>query len=452
MKVETAQLLPPGWQILASCFDAEDNIGGGLFAYDGSRVRRIDRVSSTGLHRADDTLLRVLWSDGGTPAELLVYDERGIRRYHRLDGVSNPHDVRRVDGNAVVVATAENEVVWLSPGGEVVRRWKPEGEPDSWHLNGLIDQGGRLLVSAFGRFGRRKGWDHHGRPPTGCLVDVETGGEVISGLTAPHSPRFAAGAWFICNSAAGEVVEIDARTGAIRRRARLGGWPRGLAVGDRALFVGVSPERHLAPATEAAKVVLLDRESWQQAGEVPLPAREVYDVELVPTKLAEGARRGFASNATREREQAQLAMFREVGAEPARLWAIGDPLPTEACRAALELGEPLPSVVPADALFTVRLRVRNRGSAIFTPAPPNPVRPVHEWFTADGGTPIETETPRAKLPRSIPPGGEAEAPILVRAPDAPGSYRLRLTLAQEGVARFDELDPGSGLRLELAVR
>jgi len=449
-------LLPPGHQLLASCFDAEDTSGGGLFAYDGRSVRVVDRLSTTGLDLADGRLLRCLWSDLGSPAELLVYDEHGLLRYQRVDGVANPHDARWLGEDALVVATAQNRVVWLSPAGLVTRVWQPPGEPDSWHLNSLVEHRGDLLVCAFGRFQRWRGWDDAGRPASGCLVDVASGEEVLGGLRAPHSPQFADGAWLLCDSDAGELVRVDGAARRVTRRVRLGGWPRGLALSDHALFVGVSPARRRAPASATARVEVLDRSSWRRLGTVDLPGREVYDLLLVPDRLVAAAERASGTNATRRREQAQRRLFEELGVQPSRVWALGDPLLASERRATVRAVSPVPAVAPPGSLLELRCAVANRGAAILTTAPPNPVHLVHEWLAAGGPGPTDGTpgarldgTPRARLPRSLPPGEEVEVPLLLRVPPEPGRYRLRLTLEQAGVGRFDELDHGSAADYEV---
>lgn len=442
--------LGPGRTLLASCFDADFSVGGGLFAYDGGEPERLDDVSGTGLHFDGRRLLRCLWSDVGSPAELVAYDERGVVRYHRVDGVSNPHDVRWDGDGMVVVATAQNRVVWLGPGGDVERVWQPPGEPDSWHLNGLALDGGRLLVCAFGRFDRRKGWDAAGRPASGVLVDVETGATVARGLRAPHTPRRDdGGGWVVCNSDAGELVALDA-TGAVVRRAPLDGWPRGLVLAGDLVFVGVSPQRRVAPVTKTARVVVLERATWDVVASVDVPAREVYDLAVVPAPIADGVRRGFGANATRMQEQAQRALFAAAGVTPERLWAISDPLPRAAQRATLHALEPVPESVEPGALVETRWRVRNAGNAILTSAPPHPVELVSRWSLADGRGAAAGAIP-AKLPRSLPPGADVEVPLWLRAPTEPGSYRVRVTLAQRGVASFDEDDDGCAADADVEV-
>ncbi|HET8658827.1 MAG TPA: DUF4915 domain-containing protein [Micromonosporaceae bacterium] len=463
-----AALVPPGMHLLVSCFDADQTIGGGLFvagaepgrgagpaagdpgaAAGGEAAQTIDRVSGTGLHATGDRLVRCLWSQDGSPAELLVYDASGVLRYHRLDQVSAPHDVLAVDDHVLVVATNQNEVVWVGPDGAVTRRWRAPGEPDSWHLNSLFRHGERLLVSAFGQFPQRRGWDAAGRPASGCLVDVETGERVLDGLAAPHNPVFAEDAWLVCNSATGELVEIDPDGGRVRRRLDLPGWPRGLAVAGDRVFVGLSPHRHAASAIETARVVAVDRVAWRVVAAAPLPAREVYALALVGPDLLAGVRRGFASNATRTHEQGQLAMFDRVGVRPRLIWAVGDRLRADECRVSVEPVRPVGSVA-AGALLTVACVVRNRGSAVLTPAPPYPVRVVYRWRRADGSA-VETEQLATALDRSLPPGEAAEVALLVRAPGSPGRHRLRITVEQQGVTWFDELDDGNAVEMNIDV-
>ncbi|HET8681590.1 MAG TPA: DUF4915 domain-containing protein [Micromonosporaceae bacterium] len=448
-----AALVPPGMHLLVSCFDADQTIGGGLFVVEpeagGEAAQTIDRLSGTGLHATGDRLVRCLWSQDGSPAELLVYDATGVLRYHRLDQVSAPHDVLAVGDQVLVVATNQNEVVWVGPDGAVTRRWRPPGEPDSWHLNSLFRHGERLLVSAFGQFFRRRGWDVAGRPASGCLVDVETGELLLDGLAAPHNPVFADGAWLVCNSAAGELVEIDPDGGRVRRRLDLPGWPRGLVVAGDRLFVGLSPHRHAASAIETARVAAVDRAGWRVVATASLPAREVYGLALVGPDLLAGVRRGFATNATRTHEQGQLAMFHRVGVRPRLLWAVGDRLRADECRVSVEPVRPV-GAMAAGALLTVACVVRNEGPAVLTPAPPYPVRVVYRWRRDDGSA-VEAEQLATALDRSLPPGEAAEVALLVRAPGTPGRHRLRITVEQQGVAWFDELDDGNAAEVDVEV-
>jgi acetolactate synthase-1/2/3 large subunit len=441
-------LLPDGMRLMASCFDANHTIGGGLFAINGS-VEDIDRVSSAGLVAADGRLYRCLWSADGSPAELVVYDETGVCRYHRLDGVSTPHDILVVDGNVLVVATMQNEVHCVTPSGEVAWRWRAPGEPDSWHLNSITQADGRVVVCGFGQFLRQRGWDEAGKPDSGRVIDLETGNPVLDGLHAPHNPLRIDNGWLVCDSAAGELLEIPDETGEVGRRLSMPGWPRGLVASDDYLYVGLSPHRHAATTVETAAVAVVDRSNWSLIGVVKLPAREVYALALASEDLAAGARHGFGANQTRVHEQGQRQLFDELGVQPRRLWSIGDPLIEEERQAAITIEE-LSEDAEAGGLLTVSCLIRNTGTGILTPAPPYPVRVVHSWHDANGDV-AGDEAKGTALIRSLPPDGFARMPLRIRVPEQAGQYRLRITLAQDGGRPFSELDKNSMTEKEITV-
>ena len=277
--------VPAGTAVLVSGFDPSDEGRGGLFSLDGHELRTVDRQYTTGLRVHDGQLIRCLWNAGRGHADLLVTGADGRCWHSRLDGVGNPHDVIGDGDLAVVVATEQNQVVWFRADGTRARTWHPGGEPDSWHLNSLVRHDGRLLVCAFGRFTRRKEWDELGQPASGCVVDLETGEVLIDGLRAPHTPRYIDGRWLVCNSADGEVVSI-APDGSREVLVAVDGWPRGLAVTPDAVLVGVSPARHaLSTRAATSRLVVVDRATRRVVTEVEVPAREVYDLELVPADL-----------------------------------------------------------------------------------------------------------------------------------------------------------------------
>ncbi|MGZ3147792.1 DUF4915 domain-containing protein [Lentzea chajnantorensis] len=442
-------LLPDGHRLLASCFDAHHTIGGGLFAI-GEAVEEIDRISSSGLCAGEGLLYRCLWSADGSPAELVVYDETGVRRYHRLDNVSTPHDILVVDGNVLVAATMQNEVQCVGPDGEVAWRWQAPGEADSWHLNSLARYGDRTVVCGFGEFLRRHGWDENGKPASGRVVDLETGEPVLEGLKAPHNPYYADGTWLVCDSATGDLVEIDDTDRTQQRRLALPGWPRGLVAAGHHLFVGLSPHRHAATSVETAAVAVVDRANWSVLGVVNLPAREVYALALAPAALVEGARQGFGANQTRVHEQGQWQMFDRLGVRPRRLWAVGDPLAEDECHASITLDGPVVDDAEAGGLLTLDCLVRNTGAGVLTPAPPFPVRVVHRWTAADGSE-VPTQPIRSALPQSLPPEAVTRVPVRTRVPDLPGLYKLHVTLAQDNGVPFDQLDQDSALVLDVSV-
>ncbi len=426
--------------VLASCLGDEDT-GGGLFSFDGHSIERIDRLSSTGLSLAGDRLARLLRSRGDTdaPGEILIYDSQGVRGYHRVDGLADPHDILWDGPRFVVVSSFTNSVVWISPSGEIVRKWQAPGDGDARHLNCLVIKDGSLLVSAFGRFTRHRQWTEDLSSPTGIVFDLETDKNILTGLSHPHQTRFLDGTWTVCNSMTRELLRIDPSTRSVVARLQLDGYTRGIAVSDDLLFVGESANRGLNPGTEkTAQIAVVSRKTWRLLDRLILPCREIYDLVVAPRSLAEGVRRGFRTNPQRVAEQDQYAMFDSVGVEPLRLWATGDPLPPEACK--IKIGADIPATLPPDVLVELPCSVENLGQAILVSAPPNPVHISYKWFHSDTGLRVEgMEGFRTKLPHALLPHRPSSCKLKVHTPKTPGPFILRLTLVQEHIAWFDDL-------------
>jgi acetolactate synthase I/II/III large subunit len=434
--------------LLISCLG--EQTGGGLFAFDGDRLEQLDTLSSTGLALTGDRVGRLLWSSGeaGSVGELLVYDESGITRYFRIDALREPHDLAW-DGEAfVAVSTMSNSLVWLDASGEVIRTWQAEGDGDAWHLNSLVVAEERLVAAAFGRFSRHREWSEARLAGRGIVFDLETGEDLVAGLDCPHDPRLLDGLWLVCNSARRELVGVDPASGAVVRRAELDGWTRGLEVGEECLYVGESANRADPLADGLASVAVIDRETWSIVDRLQVPCQEVFDVMRVPAPLVAGVRRGFRTNALRVAEQDQHALFAAAGVQPARLWAIGEPLPVSACR--IRVQATVPAQLEADSHHEWECLVANEGTAIFVSAPPHPVHLSYRWVARDDPKTV-IEGTRTRLPEAIPPGGELRCVFSVRAPSTPAEYDLVVTLVQEEVAWFDRLDERNALRARVRV-
>jgi hypothetical protein len=409
--------------------------GGGLFSYDGTALEQIDTLSTTGIVQAGDLFGRLLWSSGeaGSVGELLVYDEDGVSSYCRIDALREPHDLAWDGSSFVSVSTMTNSIIWHSPTGEVEREWHAPGNGDAWHLNGVTHASDRLLACAFGRFSRHREWSGNS-DGAGIVFDPVTGEDVVTGLSCPHDPRLVDGLWLVCNSARQELVAIDP-SGEVRQCARLAGWTRGLAIDDKRIFVGESADRD-GEGGELATVAVLDRATWEVVDRLALPCREVFDLELVESAL-EGIRRGFRTNSLRTAEQDQHALFAAAGVRPARLWAVGEPLPPSARLARIEAS--VPQELPASTIHECDCTLENTGGAILVSAPPNPVHISYRWLPQDGyGSEIEGD--RSTLPEALPPGVARACTFSLRTPTEPGFYDLVVTLVQERVAWFDQED------------
>jgi hypothetical protein len=220
-----------------------------------------------------------------------------------------------------------------------------------------------------------------------------------------------------------------------------------MVVGDDYLYVGVSAQRHTSPPDATASIAVVCRRTWALLDRISIPSREVYDLVAVPPPLLEGVRRGFRTNPARDSELDQLALFQQVGIEPVRLWATGDPLPLEACRVQLEAE--VPAALAADAYVEVACTVKNLGAGFFVSAPPNPVSLSYRWLDGKSGEVIEGI--RSPLPRAVPPRESVACRMTVITPSTPGDYQLCLSVVQELVAWFADLDPANGCKYPVRI-
>jgi uncharacterized protein (TIGR03032 family) len=423
--------------------DPSDFTPGGLYAYDGGSVEVIDRIGTTGLALAPGgRLLRVLQTDDDpkSSGELLVYDSRGVRSYQRLDRVANGHGIVWHDGRFVVASTATNTIVWLDEAGRETARWRPDGNGDAWHFNDLCSHAGRIYVSAFGKFREHRDWDDN-TADAGIVLGIPDANPFLKGLSAPHTPRVIDGRWVVCNSGTRELLIFETSGNAVERRIPLRTWPRGIAVQGRVVFVGESETRTENPdPTARATIAVIDADEWRVIDRIEVPGREIYDLVFVPGSLANGITTGFRTNNHRGRASGQLDMFQEVGVEPTRLWAIADPLAVGDRRVRIEaqISDRMPEFADVD----VDLVLENLGSAILVTALPNPVYLSYRWYPNDEPSHIVEGPLMTSLPRAVPPRTPTHCSMRIRTHKA-GRYRLRLTLAQEYVGWFDDVDAGS---------
>jgi acetolactate synthase I/II/III large subunit len=419
---------------------------GGLFRLDAAGVTTIDRLSTHGLAMRGDRLYRVMGcrEHARLASDLLTYDQAGVRRFDRLDGVGDPHDVLPRDGHVVISSSTENAIYVIRDDGEKTTLWQAAAPEDAWHVNCLTEVDGELYGTAFGIFDQHRAWLREPLAPTGILMRFPSEEIVLGGLTQPHTPRRLGRAWLVCNSARNELAAYDAK-GALLQCRQLSGYTRGIAFDDRYLYIGESANRHLnSGAEQVSRITILDRSDWSVVDAYQVDMAEIYDVLLVPKALAEGAAIGFRTNPTRVEQQDQLAMFAAIGVQPRRLWAIGEPLPPKSLRASFEAE--IPASAKVNEVFILPCRVTNAGDAIFVSAPPNPVQFCYRWFNLLGRPVGEGEWIHTPLPHSLLPGQTMEAAVRIAAPHAPGRYTLAVTLLQEGIAWFDDLSPESGVR------
>lgn len=426
--------------LLVSGF-GDARFGGGLFLLAEGGAEQIDDLGTTGLRVAGDRLLRLLRNPAPDGAgELLVYDASGVRSYIRLDGAADAHDVLWDGEHYVVAGTGANAIQWYSTDGELVRVWKPRGEADSWHINGVVLDGGVLYACAFGHHRRFREWVSAVPRARGEVFPVDGDGPTLRGLERPHTPRRHQDSWYVCNSYENAVAEFDVR-GRLLRQIPLAGWTRGMVVTDTYLHVGESASRGSLERSAVARVA---RESGRVLDRMELTCDEIYDIAAVPWSLVDGARTGFNTNAQRVAERRQRSMLAAAGVETPDLWVVGYRIEPPQCAVDIE------AVVPERAAPCITLdvscTVRNRSTALLVSAPPYPVCVSYEWHDARGTVitgPADVPL-RTLLPGGVPPGQVVAVTCKVRTPAVTGTCRLVVTLVQEEIRWFHHIDVANG--------
>lgn len=413
-----------------------------LAIHAGKPVEIIDRIHSFGLTMVDDHLYRVLCSapEAGTSGELLVYDEKGIASYRRIDGLADPHGAVWDGQSLVVPCSATNEILWLSPDGKINRKWRAPGEDDSWHLNGACWHDGRLFVSAFGRFPTNRELITKMRTPVGIVFDLESGTDEVTGLCCPHDPAFADSSWIVCNSSEYELVAVEPASNRRLRSVALGGWTRGLAFTNDFIYVGVSSERHKGDAGFGS-IVTLDRKTWEILERVELPCQEVQSLCVVPSGMASGLRRGFRTNSYRISVQNREDMFHATGSMQPEFKVTEMPA-LDAIDRSIAARMSLPTEVTAGQPFPVWVEFTNLGRHPLLTAIPHPVNMACKLASA-GDPASYVETRRENLPKPVPALGSFRWRLEVPAPATLSEYELVFTLVQEWVAWFDDVNTGS---------
>jgi acetolactate synthase I/II/III large subunit len=435
--------------VAISCFGDGDT-GGGLFLCNGKTVQLVDRLSSTGLAQVDGQFYRLLRSVGEDEAvsEIIIYDSNGVLAYHRLDNVFDPHDIAWDGEHLVIASTYANKLVWISPKGQVIKEWQPPGELDSWHLNGLCIKDGVLYVSAFGRFRLHREWGAGNAIGTGIVFNFQTATDVISGLSCPHSPRFFDNHWVVCDSANKTILQIS-EAGQIKRKLQLAQWTRGIAVSDEYIFVGESAHRAEAARGMTASIAIISRQTWELLDRISLPCTEVYDLCMVPDTLAEGLKKGFRTNSTRVAEQDQIGLFNQIGLSPKRLWASGDILAIEDCKIRIT-AVPIDQI-EADSIVFIDCVVESLAPMILASMPPYPVHLSYKWLEAETGLPLKIEGLRTRLQPALPPKQPTRYTMRIQAPATPGQVVLRITMVEESVAWFDNVDASNAFEFPVLI-
>ena len=122
--------------------------------------------------------------------------------------------------------------------------------------------------------------------------------------------------------------------------------------------------------------------------------------------------------------------------------------PRESCKTTLRVT--FPAELAAQSEVTVPIRLTNRAHSELASSLPYRTRLGYRWLH-DVREPALESSALAPLPQTLRAGETCEASLRVAAPSAPGRYILRISVVQEGVAWFDDIDPENGAEQRVVV-
>ncbi|WP_139350283.1 glycosyltransferase [Rhodanobacter sp. C03] len=254
--------------------------GGGLLYAHRHLLVPLTYEDTTGLALTDDGMVWCVQADGSRSFREI---RQGI--LNSVTIAQEPRDLHDVlvgkDG-IYAVFTETNQVVRLDEAFQVQESWSFGEEPDCAHVNCIALHDGQVIASMFGTFSSHRGYKGETRQ-AGRVVDVRSGKLLIDGLSQPHSLVVVGDQLWLCSSE-DRAVHIYDRHCRLERKVMLPGYTRGLAVGEKFVYVGLSRSRNLKAGEvgefSTAVIGVLDRESLAVTGYLPIPSNEIYDIRI----------------------------------------------------------------------------------------------------------------------------------------------------------------------------
>lgn len=253
----------------------------GLVMLDEGKLYCFALSGCTGLWRDGDKLyVSIVAADC---MKLRVYEPGKEAKNIVSSKLGDIHDVCISNDQLYVVSTGTNEVAVVDFTGKVSKSWKMQGFGDSCHINCLDVWDGRLVATAFGRFSTYRGYKGK-TAGNGIILDVQTQETIFNGYSAPHTPR---------RDKNGAVLVCDSRAKGINYRYKEetktisfpGSFPRGMAILDDKIYVGLSSLRHPDSPDQSfiasAQVAVVDKETHEVTKKVTLPQAEIYDIMVL---------------------------------------------------------------------------------------------------------------------------------------------------------------------------
>jgi hypothetical protein len=276
-------------KLLVSATSEADGRGVVLFVdVQEERFRVILPYRIAGVAVTRDTVTFAHIDQDKTLTRVEVFDSKGLVWARPVPNCVDTHSLRLTRNHIVLCSTGTNQVIFLNRYGDEEYRWTPdeEAEPDSWHLNNLVEHQGKLFITCFGRFKRFREWNG-AACGKGLLIEIPSGGSIIENLSGPHDPEPFSGGWIVNDMGARQTL-FCSTDGDRRPLAQWDHYPRGLAILPDWIVVGLSSDRHpgkkeIADVCQWAHIGVIDRHTLKVAKMFPIPFREIGKVFPAPS-------------------------------------------------------------------------------------------------------------------------------------------------------------------------
>lgn len=261
--------------LLVSCPGAT----GGLFVVHGRMNARVSSRPITGICVGDGQLVYAYQDNGGQGIKVII---DGLAEERLLaDEPLDLHDLLIAGDHLYAAVTESNRVACFDKNLNNIVSWTLPGEHDSAHLNSVTMYQGELLASVFGRFHRHRQYKE-GTQGLGEVINIQSEQTFIGGLSQPHSLTVVDDLLYLCNSEARELRIYRGQE--LLQEIPVAGYARGLAVGEKYLYVGISRSRN-APAGgqtgDNAAIAVIDRATLRIDELFQLPTQEIYDIRII---------------------------------------------------------------------------------------------------------------------------------------------------------------------------
>ena len=267
---------------LVSCVGAYAGCGngtGGFVCIHNDKTVVIDELDCTGLYQDNHTVYRFVRALN----EVVGYNKEGIKYTIRLQEVKDGHDLIIKDNRIICVSTGTNEIHWYDCLGNLVKKWKADGEGDAWHLNSISISDGELYVSAFGEFKEHRGWTNNRSKEKGFVLNLESGKKVLENLSSPHHPKYINGNLLVCNSLVDSLI-VKSSSGKVDEIC-LDGFTRGIAYDNNYLYVGESQNRKIQENSHST-IAIIELKTLQVIDRIKVPFSEIYEIIPIDPEFA----------------------------------------------------------------------------------------------------------------------------------------------------------------------